>query len=82
MVVRPVILIFGIGKECRLAVNITVHGPMKNLIHADNLASAWHRQHSQRGSIQHGEDSRVYADAQGNRQDGNRRESRTSSEHP
>jgi hypothetical protein len=51
------------------------------LVDAYNLLGARHRQHPQRRAIQYGKDSPIHADAQSNRQDSDRRESRISPQH-
>jgi hypothetical protein len=54
---------------------------MEDLVDAYNLLRARHRQHPQRRAIEYGENSRIHADAQSNRQDSDRRESRISPQH-
>ena len=59
-----------------------LEGSLKDLVDADNLFRAWYRQHAQRHAVEHGENSRIYADSQRNRQHGNGCEPGISPEHP
>ncbi len=63
MIVRSIVLIFGPGKQSFLAMRVSRGIPMKNLINADYLFRARHRQHSHRRPVQHGKNARVYANA-------------------
>src|SRR5919109_1283491 len=62
MVVGTIIFVFGVGKQSRLAMQDAPKLSMENLVYTHDLVRFGHRKQLQRYTVQHRENSRVYAD--------------------
>jgi hypothetical protein len=82
MTVGPVVLVFGVRKQSRLAIQIAAELSMKNLVDTDDLICSANRQQLQRNPVENGKNSRVHADTQRDRHDRDRREARRFAKYP
>ena len=74
MIIRPIVFVFGVGKQVRLAINVAPDLPMENLVHTHDLVRPWNGQQLQGNPVQHGKNSGVHPDSQRDRQDCDHRE--------
>ena len=51
MIVRAIVLVFGVRKQSRLAMQVAPELSVKNLVHTHNLFRPWNRQQLQRHPV-------------------------------
>src|SRR5437016_14467019 len=82
VVVVVIVQLFQEGKHSGPVVRVALESSVKDLIYADHLFGARNRKQTQRGAVQHREDSHIDSNAQSNRQHGGRCKSWVLPQHP
>ena len=82
VIVRSVVLVFGVRKQTRLAVNVAPNFSMNDLVDAHDLFRTGNRQKFQSDPVQNGKNPRIHSDSERRCQHHHRRESRILRQRP